>query len=296
MDKKFLYRLSQLLAFVLGTKLLVVALLTIALYISTFFLFNQEESFRNFVFDFRVHGIIFCSVLSIGAGGIINQFYDKEKDKVTRPFRTKIQSFLKQKYFLYAYIILNLVSLIVAFYISWRVFVFFIIYQFFMWLYSHKLSKILILNNMTFVSLTLYPFFGMLIYYQTFSMKIFLMATFLFGILLVIDILKDTLTKNVDEIFGYKTIPNYFSKNTTKLFIVSILLLLIVNSFFILTKNIQHSVMWCYYLLGILLFAILIFYYNNSAKNSKYYIMNILRLWLFLGIIAMMIDGIIMRV
>ena len=141
MKNPILYRISQFVGFLLGARVFVAILLTFALYVSTFFLFNQEESLRDFVFDFKVHGIIFCTVLSIIAGGIINQFYDREKDKLTKPFRSKIQTFLQQKYFLYAYLGLNLISLGIAVLISPRVFFFFLIYHFFMWFYSHKLSK-----------------------------------------------------------------------------------------------------------------------------------------------------------
>ena len=165
MNNIFFYRISQFVGFLIGARVFVTVLLTFALYVSTFFLFNREESLRNFVFDFRVHGIIFCTVLSVLAGGIINQFYDREKDQLTKPFRSKIQSFLKQKYFLYMYISLNLISLGIALLISPRVFIFFLIYQFLIWFYSHILSKVLILNNLSFVSLILYSFFGMLVYY-----------------------------------------------------------------------------------------------------------------------------------
>ena len=129
MKNPILYRISQLIGFLLGARFFVTVLLTCALYVSTFFLFNQEENLRNFVFDFKVHGIIFCAVLSILAGGIINQFYDREKDQLTKPFRTRLQSFFKQKYFLYAYLLLNLFSLTIAFLISPRVFFFFLIYR-----------------------------------------------------------------------------------------------------------------------------------------------------------------------
>jgi 4-hydroxybenzoate polyprenyltransferase len=107
----------------LGARFFVAVLLIFALYVSTFFLFNQDENFRKFVFDFKVHGIIFCTVLTILAGGIINQFYDFEKDHVVKPFRTRIQSFIKQKYFLYAYLVLSY-FFGVAWMISHNVFVF----------------------------------------------------------------------------------------------------------------------------------------------------------------------------
>ncbi|WP_288375964.1 UbiA family prenyltransferase, partial [uncultured Chryseobacterium sp.] len=236
-SKSLFYRFSQFLGFLLGARFFVAALLTFALYVSTFFLFNQDESFQKFVFDFKVHGIIFCTVLTILAGGIINQFYDLEKDHIVKPFRTRVQSFIKQKYFLYAYLTLSAVSLGVAWLISHNVFVFFVVYQFFMWFYSHKLSRILILNNLTFVSLTLYPFFGMMVYYETFSKKVFLMAVFLFLILLCIDIVKDTLTKSVDKTFGYTTIPNYFKSRNTKIILTVLLMITMAVSMKIITKT-----------------------------------------------------------
>lgn len=289
------HRISQLLGFLLGARFFVTILLTFALYVSTFFLFNQEESLRQFVFDFRVHGIIFCAVLSILAGGIINQFYDQEKDQLTKPFRSKLQSFLKQKYFLFAYLSLIIFSLVVAGIISWRVFSFFLVYQFFMWFYSHKLSKIFVLNNFTFVSLTLYPFFGMLIYYQTFSKKIFLMAVFLFLILLAIDILKDTLTKNADKIFGYATIPNVLGSKMANLILLFLFSFLIIVSGFIIQAKGLQSVMSYYFLIGILVIIFVAYYFQTSNKNSKFFAMNILRLWVFIGILAMLVDGILMR-
>ncbi|MGD1318232.1 UbiA family prenyltransferase [Chryseobacterium sp. 2R14A] len=291
-QKSLFYRFSQFVGFLLGARFFVAALLTFALYVSTFFLFNQEESFRKFVFDFRVHGIIFCTVLSILAGGIINQFYDFEKDHIVKPFRTRVQSFIKQKYFLYAYLALTVISLGVASFISYRVLIFFIVYQFFMWFYSHKLSRILILNNLTFVSLTLYPFFGMMVYYQTFSRKIFLMAIFLFLILLCIDIVKDTLTKSVDKSFGYTTIPNYFKSKNTKIILISLLMLTMAVSMKLIMKTGISGFMSYYFIGGLFMMIICIYLLLNSSRRTKFFTLNILRFWVFIGIIAMLLNGI----
>ncbi|SIS67823.1 4-hydroxybenzoate polyprenyltransferase [Chryseobacterium ureilyticum] len=291
-SKSLLYRFSQFVGFLLGARFFVAALLTFALYVSTFFLFNQEESFRNFVFDFKVHGIIFCTVLTILAGGIINQFYDLEKDHVVKPFRTRIQSFIKQKYFLYAYLGLSAISLSVAWLISHNVFIFFVVYQFFMWLYSHKLSRILILNNLTFVSLTLYPFFGMMVYYETFSKKVFLMAVFLFLILLCIDIVKDMLTRSVDKAFGYTTIPNYFKSRNTKIILISLLLVTMAVSMKIITKTGVTGFMAYYFAGGLFIMILCIYLFLNSSRRSSFLTLNILRFWVFVGIIAMLLNGI----
>ena len=291
-QKSLFYRFSQFVGFLLGARFFVAILLTFALYVSTFFLFNQDESFRKFVFDFKVHGIIFCTVLTILAGGIINQFYDFEKDHIVKPFRTRIQSFIKQKYFLYAYLFLSLISLGVAWTISHNVFVFFVVYQFFMWFYSHKLSRILILNNLTFVSLTLYPFFGMMVYYETFSKKVLLMAIFLFLMLLCIDIVKDTLTKSVDKAFGYTTIPNYFTTRTTKGIIISLLVITMAVSMKLILRTGISGFMAYYFSCGLFIFIFCIYLLLNSSRKSNFFTINILRLWVFVGIIAMLLNGI----
>ncbi|MBP1163728.1 MULTISPECIES: UbiA family prenyltransferase [unclassified Chryseobacterium] len=291
-SKSLFYRFSQFVGFLLGARFFVAALLTFALYVSTFFLFNQDESFRKFVFDFKVHGIIFCTVLTILAGGIINQFYDLEKDHVVKPFRTRVQSFIKQKYFLYAYLALSVISLGVAWMISHNVFVFFVVYQFFMWFYSHKLSRILILNNLTFVSLTLYPFFGMMVYYETFSKKVFLMAVFLFLILLCIDIVKDTLTRSVDKAFGYTTIPNYFKSRNTKIILTSLLAVTMAVSMNIITKTGITGFMAYYFAGGLFVMIVCIYLLLNASRRTNFFTLNILRFWVFVGIIAMLLNGI----
>lgn len=295
MKNPLFYRISQFIGFLLGARVFVAFLLTFALYVSIFFLFNREESLRNFVFDFRVHGIVFCTILSILAGGIINQFYDREKDKITKPFRTRFQSFLKQKYFLYAYLVLNLVSLTIAFLISPRVFFFFLIYQFFMWFYSHKLSKLLIINNLTFVTLTVYPFFGMWVYYKTFSEKIFLMAIFLFLILLMIDIIKDFLTKNADKIFNYRTLPNFYGNKITTIFLSVLSLVLMVISMLIINEDGIHNIMNLYFTIGLFVIIFILYLLLNPKKKTFFFAMSILRIWVFTGIFAMLFDGIIKR-
>lgn len=295
MKNPLFYRISQLIGFLLGARVFVALLLTFALYVSTFFLFNTEESLRNFVFDFKVHGIIFCTVLSILAGGIINQFYDREKDQLTKPFRTRIQSFLKQKYFLYAYLILNLISLGTAFLISPRVFFFFLIYQFLMWFYSHKLSKIVVINNLTFVSLTVYPFFGMWVYYQTFSAKIFLMAVFLFLILIMIDMVKDLLTKNADKIFGYATVPNVFGNSVSKIILSVLTVVLMMISMLIVRREGIHNIMNLYFALGLFVLVFTLYLLLGNQKKHNFFVLNILRVWVFFGILAMLLDGLINR-
>ncbi len=287
-----MYRVSQLVSLLIGARIFMLLLFTFALYVSTFFIINQEETLKQFVFDYKIHGIIFCSLLSIAAGGIINQFYDLEKDRIQKPFVTKLQGFLKQKYFLYSYVLLNLFSLGIAYILSPRIFVFFLVYQFLMWFYSHKVSKFVVLNNLMFVSLTLYPFFGMLVYYQHFSLNLFLMAAFLFLILLVVDILKDFLTLRADVLFDYKTMPIVFGvRNTSTLVAVLLVLTMMVGlgivmriqSFNYLTFYFGSSTL-------VLLLACLRVAHVRLARIPL--LLNTLRVWIFIGVLFMLANGI----
>ena len=285
------YRISQLVSFLLGARIFVLIFFTFTLYVSTFFLFNQEESLRKFVFDYKVHGIIFCSVLSIAAGGLINRFYDREKDKFQKPFRTQLQSFLQEKYFLYSYVVLNSISLSISAFLSWRIFVFFLIYQFFIWFYSHKISKILILNNLTFVSLSLYPFFGLLVYYKHFSYNLLLMAAFLFLILLIIDLIKDILTMDVDKIFNYNTIANTFGKKVSYVSIGIVLLLNALVSVLIVAHLPHINYLSWYFSLSVVFFIIMSFPILTYDKFHLSWVINFFRIWVFVGVIFMLLNG-----
>lgn len=292
MKNPVFYRLSQLVSLLVGARIFMLLLLVFALYVSTYFLFNQEEGLRQFVFDYKIHGIIFCSVLSVAAGGIINRFYDREKDSVEKPFRHKLQSFVKGKYFLYTYLILNAVSLTAATVLSPRILVFFLVYQFLIWFYSHKLSRIAVVNNLTFVALSLYPFFGAQVYYKHFSLSLFWMAVFLFLIMLAIDIIKDLLTKNVDSVFNYQTLPNLIGRRRTQFAVVGIFLLNIGVSAMIMYYAPNESYLWKYFFLSAIFFTLLIFPVLRVKKSTLFWVLSLLRIWVFVGVVFMLLNGI----
>lgn len=293
LKKSIYYRVSQLVSLLLGARIFVLIFFAFALYISTFFLFSQEESLRKFVFDYKIHGIIFCSILSIAAGGIINFFYDWEKDKIQKPFRTRLQSFLKQKYFLYSYIILNIISLGIAAFLSYRILIFFLIYQFFIWFYSHKLSKVLIINNISYVLLSLYPFFGMLVYHQHFSGKLFFMALYLFVLLMIIDVVKDIITHRVDLFFRYNTLPNAIGIPKTRWILIVLLLICSGMSYQIINEMGWVVFLSKYYFSSVFLFLSSIFLLIFYRYRRMFLLINLLKIWVLVGVIFMLLNGVL---
>src|SRR5690606_20096224 len=132
----------------------------------------------------------------------------------------------------------------------------------------------------------------MMVYYRTFSVNVFLMALFIFVILLLIDIIKDTLTKNADKIFGYTTIPNYFGSEISRGVIIFLCISLMVCSALIVNLNGIHSFLDIYFAIGLLVTVAVTILSMQSFKKSNFYALNMLRVWIFVGIIAMLLDGI----
>ena len=285
--------IKKILGFLLGARFFTTIVLAFALYVSTFFIFNTNENITDFVFDLRVHGIIFCGLMSILTGGMINQFYDQEKDKIVRPFRTKLQSFIQQKTYLITYLLGSVLSLVLALIISFKVFLFYFNFQVLLWAYSHKVSRIFVLNNLLFVSLSLYPFFGMVIYFEAYNLLVFTMAFYLFLLLLLMDLMKDILSQRIDSVLGYQTLPNTIGISWTKKINVGILLLLMIISvaLYQLLKN--HVFLPYYFLLGILFFLGLLFLIVfKKDQGIPLIINNLLKIWIFIGIWAIALDGI----
>ena len=62
-----------------------ILVLTIALYLSAIYIFNQGSSPLQVLSDWRLHAEVLALALFMMSGFIINAFYDVEKDLVNRP-------------------------------------------------------------------------------------------------------------------------------------------------------------------------------------------------------------------
>lgn len=293
MDFPFGKTIKKIIGFLFGARFFSVAVLYFALYVATIFIFNSSESLRQFAFDFRAHAILLSALLSVTAGSLINQFYDQEKDRLIRPLRTRLQSFVRQSTFLYAYLFLSGAGLVIAAFLSWKIFLFFLVYQVLIWAYSHRLSRTLIVNNLMFTALTLYPFLSMVLYYQAFSLLVIALAVFLFLILLMMDIMKDVTTRRADMLLGYNTIPDVFGIKRTFIVLNCLTLLLSFFSLWLALGASYLQIMQLYF--GISAVVFLSFF----IKDEKNKILKIpkrlffLKIWIFLGILAMLADGLL---
>lgn len=283
--------LKKIIGFLFGARFFSVAVLYFALYVATFFIFNSSESLHQFAFDFRAHAILLSALLSVIAGSLINQFYDQEKDRLVRPLRTRLQSFVRQSTFLYAYLFLSGVGLAISAYLSWKIFLFFLVYQVLIWAYSHRLSRLVLVNNLVFTSLTLYPFLAMVLYYQAFSQLVVELAGFLFLVLLMMDIMKDIITRRADMLLNYATIPIVFGIKNSFTVLQYIIFFLFLFSIWLARDATFFQVMRLYFAVSSAVFPcfFLVKKANRIAQIPRFLLF--LKLWIFVGILAMLADG-----
>ena len=170
--------------------------LALAQYLAALFVFAPNQSHREIILDPIFNAIVFASTLSAAAGYIINNFYDLEKDAIKRPLLAYLNRKVSQGFKLRLYIFLNFLALLLAFYDSWRVLLFFVGYQFLVWIYSHRINKIVFLKNLFSVILRVFPFFALLLYFENYHLNVFVHAGFLTVLLMITDLLKDLSSQN----------------------------------------------------------------------------------------------------
>lgn len=264
-----------------------VGMLVLAMYFTAYFIFSKNVSFVTFITHWHLHFIIMASAFTVSAGYIINNFYDLDKDKIGRPVFAYMGKFVSQNFKLTIYIIFNIIALIFAFMASWRVALFFIVFQFATWFYSHKLNRIIFINNLSSTILSLFPFLAIFLYYNNYSEVIFLHAAFLGLNLLCIDLTKDFLTIKADAIYNYNTLPVSLGKSKAKI-VLSAVLILTVFFGFILNYRPEIGYMSLYFrTISIIFFvlAILIFFIK---ENWQWRVLHLtFKILLGLGVISL---------
>jgi len=180
----------------------------LAQYLSFLFAFNTKENLLTSLGEYKVHLIILSTGFILAGGYIINNFYDIEKDLINRPYRTRFQNIVSDGFKLKFYLALNLVGLVIALVASWRIFVFFFFYSAILWFYSHKLSKLVLVRELTASFLTVLAFFSLVLYFRMINLSFILYGASLFLTLFARELYKDIIWLKGDIINGYESIAS----------------------------------------------------------------------------------------
>ena len=261
----------------------------IAQYLTSIYILAHDKPLKEVLFDANLFMLVLASAVTIAGGYIINNFYDSEKDLINKPIKSSLDRLVSQNTKLSFYFVLNFIAVIMASYVSFKAVVFFSIYIFGIWFYSHKLKKLPFIGNLTSAVLTVTPFFAIFLYYKNFESVIFVHATFLFLIITMRELTKDLENIKGDFIQDYHTIPVVYGESSSKIFLTILFFLTLIPIYFLLNKF-QIGYMYFYFYLSIfLLLMFLVILWKSKIKMHSLILLNILKFIIVTGVFSILL-------
>lgn len=266
-----------------------IPIIAVAQYLSAIFIFSPEKRALTILLDFNLFIIVMASTLTIASGYIINNFYDNKKDLINRPNKSKIDRLVSQRTKLQVYFTVNFVVALLALLVSFKAVLFFSVYIFLIWFYSHKLKRYPIIGNLTASLLAVLPFFAILLYYKNVYPQIFAHAAFLSLLILIREIIKDLENIKGDIANDYKTIPVKYGEDFAKKIITILTILTIIPVYLLVeTYDVGYMDIYFYISLIILIFFLLLLW---KANNKLQYLQlhNILKFLIVTGVFSIVL-------
>jgi len=268
--KLVLTKIFSLFSVVRGYNIPVIAL---AQYLSSIFILDKERRALEVLLDGNLFLIVLASSLTIASGYIINNFYDAQKDLINRPKKSMLDRLISQGTKLQVYFALNFIVVLLAFMVSWRAAVFFSVYIFLIWFYSHKLKKYPLIGNLTAALLAVLPFFGILMYFKNFYEVIFAHATFLYLLILIRELIKDLENLQGDLVANYRTIPVMFGENTAKN-VIMVLAFSTLTPVYLLVEIYDVGYMDIYFYTGMIVMIFFLFRLWKAESRDEYQLLH----------------------
>ena len=282
-QKYFFLKLFSLFSIIRGYNVLIIVL---AQYVTSIYILAPYLPVKEILFDVNLFMIVLASASAIASGYIINNFYDSDKDLINRPEKTMLDRLVSQRTKLSTYFVLNILSVFFASYVSFKAVVFFSLYIFGIWIYSHKIKKYPFVGNFVAATLAVIPFFAVFIYYKNFDLVIFVHATFLFIIISMRELVKDLENLKGDLAQNYLTIPVLYGNLVSKKILTFLCLLALIPSYLLIFKyNIGNMGIFFYGSI-IALFVFVIMLWKSNTKLHYILLHNILKFIIFAGVFS----------
>ena len=201
--------------------------------------FMPYSDLTTLLFDRQFVFMLLATGSAISAGYIINHFYNIKRDLINRPVQTRLGQQISTKNQLYIYFGLNFLSVFFAFFISWRAFVFFMIYNFLIWIYFHKIQPKAFWNELFVTFLIVFPFFGVMLFFKKWDGFILWSGILFVLILFRKELIKNHLTLRGDMVQNIQTLLIVKGEKFQRIFfILSFVLTLIpIVEIYFMEKN-----------------------------------------------------------
>lgn len=266
-----------------------IPIIVLAQYLSAIFILAPEKRALSILLDFDLFIIVFASSLTIASGYIINNFYDSKKDLINRPNKSMLDRLVSQKTKLQVYFSLNFIVALLAIVVSWRAFLYFSVYIFLIWYYSHRIKKYALIGNLTSAFLSVLPFFAILLYYKNFYEVIFGHAAFLFLLLLIREMIKDLENIKGDLANDYKTIPIIYGEVVSKK-IITLLSISTIIPIYVLIEIFDVGYMDIYFYSSLIILIFFLQYlWKSNTKEQFILLHNVLKFLIVAGVFSIIL-------
>ena len=266
-----------------------IILLSIAFVLTSKYIFVPQQSFYSLITNPYFDVLLISSSLCIASGYIINSFYDLKKDMINRPEKTILEQQLDQQKKIYLYFLLNFTAVGLAFFISYRAAIFFSLYIFLIWFYSHKIHSYPFWSNFLAAILSIFPFFAIFLFYKKFDLFIFWHAVFLFLILLLKELAKNFINIKGDLVQNYQTLPVKYGEQKAKKLIVFLSLLLLLPVIMLWKYEILGNMKYYFLIFSLIFYPALAFFYHKTDLKTYRYFYLLLKSLIALGVFSIIL-------
>ncbi len=236
--------------------------------------------------------LVLSTVLIAAAGYIINDYFDVRTDKVNKPERLLIDNGVKRRVAMGAHHVINVLGILIAFYVSYSVGVSKLAFIHFicatgLWFYSTAFKKQFLVGNIIIALFTsLVPFvvvvYELLLCYrayfpldETLSFEgiwiyAFGISFFTFLITLLREIIKDMEAFEGDKEYGYNTMPIVIGKKSSK-FIAVVIVFAVISflSYYQVLQVQKHDMLTFYYFIFCLEIPLVYLIYKIITADTK---------------------------
>ncbi len=254
-------------------------------FIARIFIIGPKENWLQIIQEKEIILLSLGTVLIAAAGYIINDYYDVKIDVINKPKKMVIDRNLSRRNALVIHSVFNMIAIVIGFYISLNVMLFFLTTTFLLWIYSNQLKRIALIGNLVVASLSASSILILGLYYHDHFQIILFFTLMSFLMSLVREIIKDMEDIKGDLVHGCKTLPIAWGITKTKVLIYFILALLMAL-FLFYQIEVKYFGSTINGLLSIVILYLGVRLYPADTKKDFDHLSMISKVILLLGVVA----------
>jgi len=237
--------------------------------------------------DFKMLLLSSATIIIAAAGYVINDYYDIKIDYVNKPDKVVVGKLVRRRIVLFSHAFMNMIGIILGFYLSIYVGLLNVVSGFLLWIYSNQLKRMPFIGNVVIAFLAGLSILIVAVYYRQNFNLVFIYAVFAFSINLVREIIKDMEDIRGDMRFGSKTLPIIWGLRRTKILLYIMIAAFMMLMFF-LSYQLKNHVLSAYFILLVTPIIYLIYLlYKADSQRRFHQLSTYCKLLMLAGILSM---------